>query len=60
MSYLYDTITVSTKDHTAYVKGAKPVTIKVVYDTKEQIILGAQILGYHRAAMRINVFIPLI
>ncbi|ELL44729.1 FAD-dependent oxidoreductase [Spiroplasma melliferum] len=53
-------IVVNGTDHTHYVADAKPVTIKIIYDQKNRIIVGAQIFGYNKASLRINALIPII
>jgi CoA-dependent NAD(P)H sulfur oxidoreductase len=53
-------IVVNGADHTYYVADAKPVTIKIIYDQKAKIIVGAQIFGYNKASLRINALIPII
>ncbi|WHQ37125.1 FAD-dependent oxidoreductase [Spiroplasma sp. SV19] len=53
-------VVITGTDHTHYVADAKPVTVKIIYDQKAKIILGAQIFGYNKATLRINALIPLI
>ncbi len=53
-------VVVNGTDHTHYVADAKPVTIKIIYDQKARIIVGAQIFGYNKASLRINALIPII
>ncbi|WP_424526579.1 FAD-dependent oxidoreductase [Spiroplasma endosymbiont of Glossina fuscipes fuscipes] len=53
-------VVITGTDHTHYVADAKLVTVKVIYDQKAKIIVGAQIFGYNKASLRINALIPLI
>lgn len=50
----YKTSFVITKNQTAYVKGQEDVFIKLVYDAKTRVILGAQIMGKKGAVERIT------
>lgn len=52
----YKSVTITSLNHASYYPDNTPLNIKVIYhaDTKE--ILGAQIVGYEDAAIRINVF----
>ncbi|WP_253301579.1 FAD-dependent oxidoreductase [Spiroplasma endosymbiont of Phyllotreta cruciferae] len=53
-------VVITETDHTHYVADAKLVTVKVIYDQKAKIIVGAQIFGYNKASLRINALISLI
>ncbi len=53
-------VVITGTDHTHYVADAKLVTVKVIYDQKAKIIVGAQIFGYNKVSLRINALIPLI
>lgn len=50
----YEVVIIQQKSHAGYYPGAKPLTIKVIYDL-EQNILGAQVIGYEGVDKRIDV-----
>ena len=54
----YGTATVQNISHSPYYTCPAPYTLtaKIVYDRKTHVLLGAQIMGEHEAAMRINIF----
>ena len=52
----YKAVTITALNHAGYYPDHTPLSIKVVYDADTKAILGAQIVGYEDAAVRINVF----
>ena len=54
--FVYKTVTIKANNHAGYYPNPQRVLIKLVYDPKTYEILGAQIVGYKDAAIRINVF----
>ncbi len=52
----YKAVTITALNHAGYYPDHTPLNIKVVYDANTKAILGAQIVGYEDAAVRINVF----
>ena len=50
----YEVVIIQQKSHAGYYPGAKPLTIKVIYDLEEKI-LGAQVVGYEGVDKRIDV-----
>ena len=57
-AWTYGTATVQNISHSPYYTCPAPYTLtaKIVYDRKTHVLLGAQIMGEHEAAMRINIF----
>ncbi|ATZ16077.1 NADPH-dependent 2,4-dienoyl-CoA reductase/sulfur reductase-like enzyme [Entomoplasma freundtii] len=58
--YDFKSLIIKDKDRTDYVKHQKPLTLKVIMDKKSQTLIGAQIVGYNSAILRIDALIPLI
>ena len=52
----YKAVTIKSRNHAGYYPNPQRIIIKLVYDPKTYKILGAQIVGYKDAALRINVF----
>jgi NADPH-dependent 2,4-dienoyl-CoA reductase/sulfur reductase-like enzyme len=52
----YKTITVKANNHATYYPNPRPIIIKLVYDAKTKKILGAQLVGYDGAAIRVDIF----
>lgn len=52
----YKTIIVKANNHASYYPNPKPIVIKLVYDEKTKKILGAQLVGYEGAALRVDIF----
>jgi len=52
----YKTSLVQANNHASYYPDPKPVWIKVIYEKRTHRILGAEIVGYKDAAIRINMF----
>lgn len=52
----YKTITVKANNHASYYPNPKPILIKLVYDANTKKILGAQLVGYEGAALRVDIF----
>lgn len=52
----YDKVILKPTSHAAYYPGAKPLTVKVVFEEKTGRILGAQIIGFEGVDKRIDVF----
>ena len=52
----FKTKTVQTKSHARYYPNSAPLTVKLCYRPDDHVILGAQIMGSHEAAWRIDVF----
>lgn len=51
------TSTISANNHARYFPNPSKVTIKVVVDKKTRVILGAQLIGKHNVALRLNPFV---
>lgn len=51
-----ESVTVTGKDHAPYYPEAQDLKIKVVYEPETGVLLGAQLLGRHGAALRTDVF----
>ena len=51
----YEKIILSPLNHASYYPNAKPMTLKVLYDKKDNSILGAQCVGYEGVDKRIDV-----
>ena len=51
----YEKVILSPANHATYYPGAKPLTLKVLYDKKTLDILGAQAVGYEGVDKRIDV-----
>ncbi len=52
----FNTVTITGKNHAGYYPNAQPITVKVIYNQKTKVILGAELVGYKDTALRINVF----
>ena len=55
MDIEYDSVYIHTRSHANYYPGAKPITIKLIYDKEDYKILGAQIIGEESVDKRIDV-----
>lgn len=51
------TSTITANNHASYFPNPSKVTIKVVVDKKSRVILGAQLIGKHNVALRLNPFV---
>lgn len=60
LNYDFKAIVIHDKDRTDYVKYQKPLTLKLLMDKKTSTLIGAQIVGYNSAVLRIDALIPLI
>lgn len=52
----YKAITVKANNHASYYPNPKPIFIKLIYDVNTKKILGAQLVGYEGAALRVDIF----
>lgn len=52
----YKTATVKANNHASYYPNPKPIVAKLIVEEKTNIIIGAQLVGYTGAALRINTF----
>ena len=52
----YKAVTITSLNHAVYYPDSSKITIKLVYDKKTKMILGAQIVGEKDCAIRIDVF----
>ncbi|MFP4697721.1 MAG: CoA-disulfide reductase [Eubacteriales bacterium] len=55
-NFNYKAITVKASNHASYYPNPKPIHIKLVYDVDTKKILGAQLIGYEGAAIRVDIF----
>jgi len=51
----YDTVTVNDNNHATYFPGAKPLTLKIVWDPESGVLLGAQAVGADGVDKRLDV-----
>lgn len=51
----YKTVFISDKNQTSYYPGQEDIFVKLVYDAKTKVILGAQIVGKRGAVLRVDV-----
>lgn len=51
----FDSVLLFTPDHATYYPGARNMTLKVLYDTRDGRIIGAQAIGYSGVDKRIDV-----
>ena len=52
----FKTVTITGKNHAGYYPDAQPITVKVIYNQKTKVIIGAELVGYKDTTLRINVF----
>ena len=52
----FDSVVLFTPNHATYYPGAKNMTLKVLYDTRDGKIIGAQAIGFSGVDKRIDVF----
>jgi NADPH-dependent 2,4-dienoyl-CoA reductase/sulfur reductase-like enzyme len=51
------TSTITANDHASYFPNPSKITIKVVVDKQSRVLLGAQLIGKHNTALRLNPFV---
>lgn len=49
--------TITANDHASYFPNPSKITIKVVVDKESRVLLGAQLMGKHNTALRLNPFV---
>ncbi len=50
------TVMITGKNHAGYYPNAQAITVKVIYNPNNKVILGAELVGYKDTALRINLF----
>lgn len=50
----FQTVSVTANNHASYYPDTRPVHVKLVYRSDNQVLLGAQLVGYSGTALRVN------